>query len=63
MNKVLLNALLVSTIALLAACQNDSEDLNLTYIPDNHADIAYAAYSDSKTAALILQESVNTFID
>jgi putative iron-regulated protein len=63
MNKVLLNGLLVSTIAVLAACQNDSEDLNtVTHIADNHADIAYAAYSDSKTAALILQESVNTFI-
>jgi putative iron-regulated protein len=63
MNKVLLNGLLLSTVAVLAACQNDSEDLNtVTHIADNHADIAYAAYSDSKTAALILQETVNTFI-
>ena len=63
MNKVILNGLLLSTVAVLSACINDSEDLNtITHIADNHAGIAYAAYSDSKTAALILQESVNTFI-
>jgi len=63
MNKVLINGLILSTIAVLSACNNKSEDENtLELIADNHADIAYAAYSDSKTAALALQESVNTFI-
>jgi len=63
MNKVLINGLILSTIVVLAACNGKSEDLNtVEHIADNHADIAFAAYSDSQTAALILQESVNIFI-
>jgi len=63
MNKVLLNGLVLSTIAMLTACKDGTKELNtVNDIADNHADIAYATYSDSKNAALILQESVNTFI-
>jgi putative iron-regulated protein len=64
MNKVLLNGFALSALALLTAC-NDSEPDNLNtaeLVADNHADIAYAAYNDSKAAALLLQESVNNFI-
>jgi len=63
MNKILINGLIISTLAALAACNGKSEDENtIEHIANNHADIAYAAYSDSKTAALVLQENVNTFI-
>ena len=49
MNKVLLNGLALSAIALLTAC-NDSEPDNLN-TAELVADIAYAACSDSKKAA------------
>ncbi len=63
MNKVLLNGFALSTLAALAACNSEPDDFNTAdHIADNHADIAFAAYSDSKAAALVLQQSVNTFI-
>jgi putative iron-regulated protein len=71
MNKVLLNGFALSTLAILAACNNapdnftdeDSKAVDaIAAIAQNHADIAYAAYSDSKSAALKLQETVNVFI-
>lgn len=63
MNKVLLNSLTVSILALLTACSSEKDDFNTaSHVADNHVDIAYAAYSDSKDAALVLQQSVNTFI-
>lgn len=82
MNKVLLNGLALSTLAILVACNNSEPDevtpiadttpiADVTPIADlntiadvanNHADIAFAAYRDSKETAIILQESVNTFI-
>jgi len=64
MNKVLLNGFALSTLATLVACNSsEPDDFNTTdHIADNHADIAFAAYSDSKAAALVLQQSVNTFI-
>lgn len=63
MNKVLLNGVALFALATLAACDSEPDDFNkASHIADTHADIAYAAYSDSKAAALVLQESVNTFI-
>ncbi|MBL4899979.1 MAG: iron-regulated protein [Colwellia sp.] len=63
MNKILLNGFALFALASLAACDGDPDNFNtVDYIADNHVDIAYAAYSDSKTAALALQQSVNTFI-
>jgi putative iron-regulated protein len=63
MNKLLLNGLILSTISVLTACKDGTKELNtVNDIADNHADIAYATYSDSKSAALTLQESVNAFI-
>ena len=65
MNKVLLNGFALSTLAILAACDSESkkEEINIEGdIANNHADIAYATYSDSKSAALLLQTSVNAFI-
>jgi len=63
MKKVLLNGFTLSAIAVLAACSSEKDDFNtVSHIANNHADIAYAAYSDSKSAAIVLQESVNTFI-
>jgi putative iron-regulated protein len=63
MNKVLLNGLVLSTLAALTACNSEPDDFNTAdHVADNHADIAFAAYSDSKAAALVLQQSVNTFI-
>jgi len=63
MNKVLLNGFALSTLAALAACNSEPDDFNtVDHIAGNHADIAFAAYSDSKAAALVLQQSVNTFI-
>ena len=63
MKKVLLNGFVLTTLATLVACDSEPDDFNtVDYIADNHVDIAYAAYSDSKAAALALQQSVNTFI-
>ena len=63
MNKVLLNGLALSALAVLAACSSEKDDFDtVSNIAENHADMAYAAYSDSKSAALALQQSVNTFI-
>jgi putative iron-regulated protein len=63
MNKVILNGFALSTLAVLAACNSEPDDFNtVNHIAENHADIAFAAYSDSKAAALVLQQSVNTFI-
>lgn len=63
MNKVLLNGFALSALAALTACDGEPNNFNTAdLVADNHADIAYAAYSDSKVAALSLQESVNTFI-
>lgn len=63
MNKVLLNGFALSALATLTACDGEPDNFNTAdLVADNHADIAYAAYSDSKAAALSLQESVNTFI-
>lgn len=63
MNKILLNGFALSAIVALTACDGEPDNFNTAdKVADNHADIAYAAYSDSKVAALSLQESVNTFI-
>ena len=63
MNKVLLNGFALSTLAALAACNSEPDNFNTAdKVADNHANIAYAAYSDSKAAALSLQQSVNSFI-
>lgn len=63
MNKVLVNGLLLSTLAVMAACKNEPKDNNtVSDVAENHADIAFAAYKDSTNAALVLQERVNSFI-
>ena len=63
MNKVLLNGFTLFTLAALTACDSEPDNFNTTdQVADNHADIAYAAYSDSKAAALALQQSINAFI-
>jgi putative iron-regulated protein len=63
MNKVLLNGLALFALVTLAACDSEPDNFNTAdHVADNHVDIAYAAYSDSKAAALALQQSVNTLI-
>ena len=63
MNKLLLSGFALLALAVLAGCDSEPDDFNtIDHIANNHADIAYAAYSDSKSAALALQQSINTFI-
>ena len=63
MNNKLLQGFGLTALAVLAACSSEPDDYNtVDDIKDNHVNMAFAAYDDSKTAALVLQESVNTFI-
>lgn len=63
MNNRLLNGFALLALASLAGCDSEPDDFNTAaHVAENHADIAFAAYSDSKTAALALQQSVNAFI-
>lgn len=63
MKKILFNGFALLAFAALSGCDSEPDDFNtVDKIADNHANIAYAAYSDSKSAALALQESINNFI-
>ena len=63
MNKALLNGVALSTLVALTACDGEPDNFNTAeHVAENHADIAFAAYSDSKAASLILQQRVNAFI-
>jgi len=63
MKKLLLNGFALLALALLSGCNSEPDDFNTAdHVADNHANIAYAAYRDSKTAALALQQTINTFI-
>ena len=63
MKKVLLNGFALFAVIALAACDSEPDDFNTAdHVADNHVDIAYAAYNDSNEAALVLQQSINTFI-